>query len=89
MVRVSFTQTIQRHVPCPPADVPGATVRQVLEAVFDANPRARGYVLDDQGALRPHMVVFVNGRQIKDRRGLGDPVPDGGEVHVMQALSGG
>ena len=51
--------------------------------------RARSYVLDDQGELRFHMVIFVNGEQVRDRTGLTDAVPPGGEVYVMQALSGG
>ena len=89
MPRVVFTQNIQRHVACPPADVPGGTVREVLDAAFAANPRARGYVLDEQGALRKHMLVFVGGEQVRDRAGLSDPVPAGGEVYVLQALSGG
>jgi hypothetical protein len=89
MPRVAFTHTIQRHVPCPPAVVTGATVREVLECVFAANPAARSYVLDDQGAVRRHMVVFVNGRQIRDREQLSDAVPLDAEVYVMQALSGG
>lgn len=45
--------------------------------------------MDDQGALRRHMAVFVDGRQIKDRRGLSDAVGETSEVYVMQALSGG
>lgn len=89
MPRVVFTPNLQRHVACPPVDVPGTTVREVLERAFAANPAARGYVLDDQGELRHHMVVFVNGQQVEDRSGLSDAVPDGGEVYVMQALSGG
>lgn len=89
MVRVVFTQNIQRHVECPEVEVAGATVREVLERVFETNPPARGYVLDDQGHLRHHMVVFVDGRAVSDRDGLTDPVREGGEVHVMQALSGG
>src|SRR5690349_11244420 len=89
MVRVSFTQNIQRHVACPPCEVAGSSVREVLEAVFAANERARGYVLDDRGALRKHMNVFIDGAQVRDRDGLSDPVPDGGEVYVFQALSGG
>lgn len=89
MPRVTFTQNIQRHVPCPAAVAQGRTVREVLERVFAGNPRAREYVLDDQGAVRRHMVVFVDGRQIKDRAGLSDRVPPDGEVCVMQALSGG
>ncbi|HEU5261717.1 MAG TPA: MoaD/ThiS family protein [Gemmatimonadales bacterium] len=86
---MTFTQNIQRHVPCPPASADGRTVREVLEHVFATNPRVREYVLDDQGAVRRHMVVFVNGRQIRDRARLSDPVPADGEVCVMQALSGG
>ena len=89
MARVVFTQNLQRHVTSPPADAPGETVRAVLDAVFAANARARGYVLDEQGALRHHVIVFVNGEVIQDCIRLSDPVPAGGEVYVMQALSGG
>jgi hypothetical protein len=89
MARVSFTANIQRHVACPPCEVDGGTVREVLDAVFRINERARGYVLDDQGSLRQHMVIFVDGRQIRDRERLSDAVTPNGEVYVMQALSGG
>jgi hypothetical protein len=89
MATVSFTPNIQRHVSCPSTQVQGETVRQVLEAVFEGNPRARGYVLDDQGAVRPHMVVFVDGRQVRDRQHLSDPVRKDAEIYVAQALSGG
>lgn len=89
MARVIFTPNIQRHVPCPDTEANGDTVREVLERVFAANPRAREYVLDDQGAVRQHMLVFVDGRQIKDRQRLTDPVPANAEVCVLQALSGG
>ena len=89
MATVTFTQNIQRHLACPPQAVSGTTVAEVLEAVFSQNERARGYVLDDQGVLRRHMVVFVNGQAIRDRTCLTDAVPDGAEVYIMQALSGG
>lgn len=89
MPRVSFTYALQRHVVLPSVEVPGESVREALDAVFADNPRARGYVLDDQGAVRQHMVVFVNGEPIKDREGLTDRIPPDGEVYVMQALSGG
>jgi hypothetical protein len=89
MARVLFTQNLQRHVPCPPCDVAGGTVREVLDAVFAANPRLRGYVLDEQGVLRRHMAVFVDGVQIRDRDRLSDAVGANSEVYVVQALSGG
>jgi molybdopterin synthase sulfur carrier subunit len=89
MPRLTFTNNLQRHVRCPPADLLGTTVLEVLNAFFANNPLARGYVLDDQGALRKHMLIFINGQQIVDRTGLSDRVPTDGEVYVMQALSGG
>lgn len=89
MPRVTFTENLQRHVQCPPCDAAGTTVREVLESVFARNERVRGYVLDERGAVRKHMTVFVNGAAIRDRTELSDPVPADGEVCIMQALSGG
>lgn len=89
MPRVVFTANLQRHVPCPPTTVSARTVAEALEQVFVGNARLRGYVVDERGALRKHMVVFIDGKQIEDRVLLTDPVPPDGEVYVMQALSGG
>jgi len=89
MATVSFTRNIQRHVSCPDTEAAGGTVREVLEQVFGGNPKARGYVLDDQGALRKHMIIFIDGEIIRDRDGLSDPVTDASAIHVFQALSGG
>ncbi|MBI1826382.1 MAG: MoaD/ThiS family protein [Planctomycetes bacterium] len=89
MVRVTFTRNLQRYVASPAETLKAGTVREALDAAFAMNERARGYVLDDRGALRKHMIVFVNGQAIKDRDAQSDPVPDGAEIYVMQALSGG
>ena len=89
MPRVSFTANLQRHLDCPTVEAEGATVAEVLDAVFAGNPRLRSYILDDQDRLRRHVNVFVAGRPVADRVRLSDPVPADGEVHVFQALSGG
>ena len=89
MARVTFTQNLQRHVACPPREAAGNTVGEVLNAVFLDNERARRYVLDERGEVRRHMVVFLDGRPIRDRKALSDPVSERSEVCVMQALSGG
>ncbi len=89
MAHLVFTANLQRHVACPPADHPGTTVAEVLGAAFRERPQARGYVLDEHGALRHHMVIFVDGTAISDRRRLSDPVGPESDIHVMQALSGG
>jgi len=89
MPRVVFTSNLQIYVELPPTEVEGATVRDALDAVFASNERARLYVLDEAGAVRRHMVIFVDGEQIDDRATLSDPVPPDGEIYVAQALSGG
>lgn len=89
MALVTFTANIQRHIPCPPMQVPGQTIREILEQVFAYQPLMRSYILDDQGGVRKHMVIFVDGAQIRDPTGLSDRVSASGTVYVMQALSGG
>jgi molybdopterin converting factor small subunit len=85
MPRVVFTSNLQRHLRCPETDVAAATVGAALEAVFDAQPQIRGYVLDEQGELRKHVFVFVDGRRAR----LGDRVQASSAIHVLQALTGG
>jgi molybdopterin synthase sulfur carrier subunit len=89
MTTLSFTPNLRRHVETPRARLEGATVRQVLERYFEANPIVRGYVLDDQGVVRPHVAIFLNQTLIRDRVGLSDPVSEGDDLFVAQALSGG
>ena len=84
-----FTKNLQRHVPCPPTTAPGTTVKEVLDYIFNDIPRLRGYVVNERGAVRKHMTIFLDGELITDRRTLSDPVKENSEIYVMQALSGG
>ena len=70
-------------------DVPGARLDQVLEALFAQHPSLRGYVLDERGAVRHHVALFVDGAAIADKRAPNQPLGAAAEVYVMQALSGG
>jgi molybdopterin converting factor small subunit len=89
LARISFTRNLERHLSCPTVEASGRTVALVLDGVFEANPKLRSYLLDDQGRLRKHVNVFVNNALIADRTRLSDPVGDNDEVFVFQALSGG
>ena len=89
MPRVVFTPNLERHIEAPPAEVSGATVRELLDRVFADNTKLRSYVLDDQARLRKHVVIFINGEMIEDRANLTDEVAEADEVFIMQALSGG
>jgi hypothetical protein len=88
MPTVSFARTLQRYMIAPFATVPGATVGEALSSVFESRSTLRGYVCDDQGGLRRHVVVYVNGRPVSDRAGLTDPVRPRDEIYVFQMLSG-
>ena len=89
MATVKFTRNIQRHVECPTREIPGSTLRGVLDAYFLENERARGYVLDEQGRIREHMVVFIDGEMVRDRVSLSDAVRPQSIIDVIQSLSGG
>lgn len=89
MPTVSFTRALERFVDAPCVEAEGATLSEVLDGVFAKRPALRGYVLDDQSALRRHVVVYVNGQPASDRTGLSDPVGPHDEIFVFQALSGG
>ena len=86
---VRFTQNIQRHVVCPTREASGSTLRAVLDGYFRDHESARGYVLDEQGRIRQHMVVFVDGEMVRDRDRLSDAVKPDSVIDVIQSLSGG
>ena len=89
MPHVAFTSQLQRFTETPELDTPAATLREALDAAFALNPRLRHYVLDEQGHLRPHVAVFIDGRRVADRTGLGDALGPDDKVYVLQALTGG
>jgi len=89
MPSVRFTPQLRRFTATPELDCEAATLRDALEAAFALNPRLRGYVLDDQGHVRPNVVVFVDGRRSDDRVALTEALAPSSQVYVMQALSGG
>ncbi|HET7845569.1 MAG TPA: hypothetical protein VFL14_15535 [Xanthomonadales bacterium] len=70
-------------------EVDAATIADALARVFDAHPALRGYVVDEHGAIRHHLALFVDGTALRDKRALDRAIAPHAEVWVMQALSGG
>jgi len=89
MATVYFTSQLARFIDAPTVHVDGETLNEAFANVFEGRPQLRGYILDDQGALRQHVAVFIDGIQVNDRSGLSDRVSAESEIHVFQALSGG
>ena len=63
----------------------GATVAAVLSTIEGVRHR----VLDDQGRVRVHVNLFVNGAHIRELDGLDTRVDDGDEIVILPAVSGG
>ena len=89
MPHVAFAPALTRHVACAPQHVDAATLREALAKAFEAAPAMRNYVLDEQGAVRKHVAVFVNARMLTDRVNIDVPLQPGDKVMVIQALTGG
>jgi molybdopterin converting factor small subunit len=86
MARIQFTPQLRRFTETPELDCAAHTLAEALAAAFARNPRLRGYVLDDQGELRPNVAVFVDGRRSLD---VHQALQADSQVFVLQALSGG
>jgi sulfur-carrier protein len=90
MVTVEFASALQRHVPCPAAQLHAPlALADALDQALSAAPALRGYVLDDQGHIRKHVAVFINGHMHRDRQSLGNALQVGDSVYVVQCLTGG
>ena len=85
MAQIIFTQQLARFLPVPTLETQAATLRAALDGAFAANPRLGAYVLDEQGRLRAHVVVFIDGK----RSELDEPLRSDSRIYVLQALSGG
>ncbi len=89
MPTVVFTSNLERHLECPPQKVVGNNLHDVLEFVFQKNPKLISYIVDDQFRIRKHILISIDNQLINDRIHLTDKVTPDSKVYVFQALSGG
>ena len=89
MAHLEFAPALQRHAATPPLNTPAASLQSLLSTAFEQQPALQSYVLDEQGCVRKHVAVFVNGQLLHDRKHLDVPLAADDRVYVAQALSGG
>jgi molybdopterin converting factor small subunit len=90
MPTVKFTYALKRFFPgLSQTLAKGDTLAAILDEMEASYPGVRSYVLDEQGQLRKHVNIFIDGTMIKDRANLSDPFSESSEIYIMQALSGG
>ena len=69
----------------PRHEVAGDTLGEVLDSLFANAPGLRHHLLDEEGRIRPHLLVFVD----SVRADIDTPVRQDAEIQVLQAVSGG
>jgi molybdopterin converting factor small subunit len=67
----------------------GATLGEVFADIDRRHPGFRARILDDAGALRSYVNVYVGETDARGAGGLAAAVPDGSEVMVIPAMAGG
>ena len=86
MPRVILTGSVRQHVGgLGEAEVEGDTAAAVVRALEAAHPGLRGWIVDEQGALRRHVRLFLRGVSVS----LDTPIGADEELHVVAAISGG
>lgn len=73
---------VRIHEPC-------STVRDVLSALGKRAPNVLDRIVDERGNLREHVNVFTNGENIRFLQGSTTPTPDGTDILILAAISGG
>jgi sulfur-carrier protein len=88
-VTITFAAHLQRHVAIPAQTIEAATIAEAIDRACEAAPAMRHYVLDDQGNVRKHVAVFIDGALLLPRTDMQRALRTGAQVHVIQALTGG
>lgn len=87
---VNFTSALKRFYPnLHPLSIEGDTVADILAQLNHEYPNMTDYLVDEHGALRHHINIFIGDKMIEDREKLSDIVAMNEEILIFQALSGG
>ena len=90
MAIIKFTYALKRFYPnLDDLELEVKNVHEVLDKIDTKYFGLKNYLVDDRGALRKHVNIFVNGELILDREKMTDTLDSQSEVFIMQALSGG
>jgi molybdopterin converting factor small subunit len=91
MPAVKFTTHLEKFFPgvTKGVSVEAHTVAEVVSQLDQRFPGLAAYLVDEQGALRKHVNIFVDDNLIHDRQHLTDPLTAANRIYIFQALSGG
>lgn len=66
-----------------------ATVAAAIERLRSDYPLLKVHIFDEQGQIRPHVLIFYNDESVGRMTDLEVPLRPGDCLHVVQAVSGG
>ncbi|HZA71786.1 MAG TPA: MoaD/ThiS family protein [Propionibacteriaceae bacterium] len=67
----------------------GATLREVLDDLDSRFPGIRGRIVDENGALRRFVNVYVGDDDVRFIGGLDAEIADGARISIIPAVAGG
>ena len=67
----------------------GATLIEVIDSLEASFPGIKARVLDEQGALRRFVNIYVAEEDVRFSEGLDTPTPAGSQLSIIPAVAGG
>ena len=90
MAKITFTSALKRFYPTlEPVEIVGDTVADILVLLEQKHMGLTDFLIDEHGALRQHINIFIGDKMLIDRDVLSDRVGEHDEILIFQALSGG
>jgi len=90
VAKVKFTHALNRFFPeLKEMSIEVSSIKELIDEIEHVHTGLKSYILDDQGALRKHVHIFIEEDMINDRKNLTDQISAESSVYIMQALSGG
>ena len=65
------------------------TVGEALDELWQLHVGLRDRVVNEQGQLRTHVNIFVDGENIRRKQLLDTPISAGTEITILPSVSGG
>lgn len=69
--------------------VEGASLKDALDDLDRRHPGFKERLLNDKGALRPYINVFLNDEDVRFGAGLASKLEDGDRLTIVPAIAGG
>ena len=88
MATVKLFGNLRKQIDSSHLQVSGGNVGAVVETLCDENPSICEMLLEE-GAIRPHYIITLNGHDIVLAKGLDTPVQEGDSIAIFSPIAGG